>query len=181
MFRADPEAPEPEELKRRFRARVMRLTLLGCVVLLAIPVTRDRIPAIESARAARLFAEFAAESEYLVALNRAPVLLTLDKSAQTWKRLLLPAGAKDCSHAEESHTPAQSMEFPAFRWEILSGTKHLNSICFHPLTGPSVEGADAETLLVTVSPLEDLAQNREDRARTVELSLRGSRILLGTR
>lgn len=187
MFRVDPERPEPEELKRRFRKRLLKSAFIVAITLLGIPVFRDRLPAMASARLVREFAEWLGDSQTLAASFRAPVMIRFDAQSGTWQRWFFASTASDCRSPETSaiypaeyFSPEENQ--PAI-WTASWLGKNIQTLCYHPQTGWSIESTAlvAQPILISASPQEDGALGRSDRIRWIALSGEGQIALLGNR
>jgi hypothetical protein len=167
IFHVEESIPDPEELKLRFRRRVLMLTVLGFLIVLGTPVARDLRPYLRGRAEARRFAEKMLEARTLAAASRMPVSLELSGSGQEWKRKIY-APTDACE--KEAAGPEAVMSTAGVAWklkaeqengEALSGHK----LCWHPRRGlllNTVPLANAKLLVSLQSkeeggPTEDLA------------------------
>lgn len=156
LFHVEERLPDQEELKLRFRRRILAGALLGFLLVLGFPVFRELKPTLEARRETRWLAETLLDARLLAARSRAPVSLRLE--GDRWKRTQLPAGA-NCTTKPAELGPEEVWEKPLVAWrmklqrpsgEPVEGTE----LCVHPVAGLMLgEEAVAEgTLLVTASP-----------------------------
>ena len=188
LFRAEKEMPDPEDLKLRFRRRVVLLTGFGAVCLLSIPVFRDQIPALESHKELRKFTEVLLQSHLLAEQTRSPVVLTLLKNGKTqeWEREIRVA-AEDCSVVAAA--PVEKIATALGEWHITYlpenpapgvSVMEMQSICLHPRHGIFVNNKLVKQGLVQVllRPEEDSSSARLDRMQKISLHNEGSEINL---
>jgi hypothetical protein len=107
IFHAEEAMPDPEEIRLRFRRRVLLIALLGFLLVLGIPVARDIQSDLHARAGTRKLAEQILESRTLAAKGRAPVSFTLSEDNHTWRREFHAVG----------ETCAKSAEGPVGQWE----------------------------------------------------------------
>jgi hypothetical protein len=153
LFHVEESLPDPEELKLRFRRRVLILTFLGFLVVLAIPVARDLRSDLATRRGARLFAEKIIETRLLAARSRNPISLELKPDSQSWKRVFHARGGNDCaggSTGPEELWPSEiswKLQVQREGGETFGG----RVLCLHPTLGILLDSVPVENgkLLVT--------------------------------
>lgn len=92
IFHVEESLPDPEELKLRFRRRVLLVTFFAFLIVLGAPVVRELRPFLSGRVEARRFAERMLEARTLASVSRAPVSLEISADGQAWKRkTYLPA------------------------------------------------------------------------------------------
>jgi hypothetical protein len=167
IFDVEDSLPDPIEQKFRFRRRVMRFTFLGALVLLAIPVTRDRLPSMHAATAARQMADLVLESRLQATKNRSAVVLRLN-SRREWEQIFL--NTEQCEPLTASQTPIRKVTMPKVLWAAEWSQKEISKICFHPTKGLLLDSSPqgTEALKITASPEDDT--DRTDRARKLMIS-----------
>jgi hypothetical protein len=154
IFHAEESAPDPEELKLRFRRRVLLLTFLGFVAVLAVPVFRELQDDLGTRRQARRFAEEILDARMLASEKRAPVSLELQPDNRTWKRILHNQGT-DCTAPPAGQTETWAskaswkVQMETEKGETLAG----RSLCLQPLAGLLLDTTPVATgkLLVTAA------------------------------
>jgi hypothetical protein len=113
LFHAEERLPDQEDLKLRFRRRIVLCALLGFLLILGFPVFRQLHPELLARRETRLLAQLLFDSRLLAAQARAPVALRLNGTQ--WERSLLTSGAK-CGDA--SNTPVQIWSASNMQWQM---------------------------------------------------------------
>lgn len=158
LFHVEERLPDQEDIKLRFRRRVIACALVGFVVVLGFPVLRELQPELHARRETRWLAQLLLESRLMAAKSRAPVALRVNGGK--WERLILAKGA-GCKDLAAS-TPAQVWESEGVNWQLklqrASGDPMVgSSLCVHPLEGLLLENeAVAEgTLLISANPVAD--------------------------
>lgn len=151
IFHAERANPDAEELKIRFRRRVLALTFLGFLLILGVPVVRSIHQDLTARKNTRVLAEIFLDSRSLAALSRSAVSLVLTVDGKTWERRFHLPG-EDCSLAAEGPTELFTFENA---WKIQmktsdGGSKQGQQICLHPHRGVLLEGEvlQAGTLLI---------------------------------
>lgn len=155
IFHAEDALPDPEEIKLRFRRRVLLITLLAFLGVLGAPVVRELQPFLRGRAEARRFAETMQEARWLAAVSRMPVGLELARDGQSWLRRTY-LSAESCER--EAPGPAVSIPAGGVAWKLQaqkdSGEAVTGSrLCWHPARGlllNTVPLADAK-LLVSLS------------------------------
>jgi len=152
IFHAEDALPDPEELKLRFRRRVLLLTFVGFLAVLSIPVARDLQPDLVARSQTRRFADRILEARTLASVGRAPVSLELAKDNRTWTRVF---HARDTDCASPASAPEESwnsqvawkLQVQKSSGETLSG----RSLCLHPSEGLLLDSVPvaAGKLLIT--------------------------------
>jgi hypothetical protein len=136
IFHAETSTPDSEELKVRFRRRVLALTFLGFLVILGLPVIRALNPDLAARSSARILAQVFVETRALASLSRTPVSLTLLADGKTWERRFHLNG-DNCQGLVEG--PEQVFTFENFwkiQMQVSSGEAKLGEqICVHPRRG----------------------------------------------
>ena len=154
IFHAEDSLPDPEELKLRFRRRILLLTFFGFLLVLTIPVVRDLKSNLEARVEARKFADWLMESRTFAAMARAPISLEFNPAARVWVRTPQVAGP-DC--ATEAAGPVEQRGSKEVSWKLQvqqeSGeTLPARRICFHPSMGLVLDSVPIKEgrLLITV-------------------------------
>jgi hypothetical protein len=156
IFHAEDSLPDPEEIKLRFRRRILWLTFFGFLLVLAIPVIRDLRSNLEARSEARRFAQWMIEARTSAAASRAPVALHYNASTNAWTRSPCAAGT-NCS----AEVPGPAEQWPASeaRWTLqyqpaAGETLSAKRICFHPNVGLELDSSAVTDgkLLITVLP-----------------------------
>ena len=153
LFHVEETLPDPEELKLRFRRRVLILTFLGFLVVLAIPVARDLRSDLATRKGARLFAETILETRMLAAGSRSPISLELESDSKSWRRVFHTQGGNDCA----SGAIGPDQYFPSeISWKLQvqkEGGETFGGriLCLHPTHGILLDSVPVENgkLLVT--------------------------------
>ena len=154
IFHVEEALPDPEELKLRFRRRVLLLTLTGCLATLSVPVARDLREDLKAREGARKFAETLLESRSLASKGRHPVSLALEGDSRTWRRSLHRPG-ESCSSAAAAidqtwPTPTDwKLQVQTAGGTAVSG----RTICLHPTEGLYLDQTPLENGRLLVSAL----------------------------
>jgi hypothetical protein len=141
LFHVEASLPDPEELKLRFRRRVLSLTFVGFLAVLAIPVARDLKPDLVTRSFTRVFAEKILETRFLASTSRTPVSLDLGPDGHSWKRVFHGQG-DDC--AAPTAGPEESWSTPAVGWKLQvkkedGDTYSGRTLCLHPTLGLMID------------------------------------------
>lgn len=160
IFHVEDSLPDPEELKLRFRRRILLLTFLGFLIVLAIPVFRDLQGNLEARAEARKFAEWLLETRTLAAVSRTPLSIDYDPAQHLWKRIPHVAG-ENCG--AEAMGPREERISGAVTWKFqvqqeTGETLPAKHICLHPLQGLILDGVPMKEakLLITASPEQEV-------------------------
>lgn len=159
IFHVEEALPDPDDIKLRFRRRVLFIALVGFLVLLGLPVMRELSAPLRLKDETRKFAERLMETRLLAAKNRTPVVIELSSNQKNWHRKF---HAKNSSCEGESTGPYEEWNNNDLHWqfnlqketgETISGHK----LCVHPQLGfilDSTAIGDGK-LLVTVKNAAD--------------------------
>lgn len=162
IFHAEEALPDPDDLKLRFRRRVLFLALVGFLVILGFPVFRELAVPLHLRDETRAFAERLLETRLLASANRAPVSLELGSNSMVWHRAVF---AKNSTCGTEAVGPSEQWVSNNLTWnfklqkengETISG----RSLCLHPQKGLLLDSfpiGDGK-LLVTVKASQDDTQ-----------------------
>ncbi|MGZ3704429.1 MAG: hypothetical protein ACXWP1_00290, partial [Bdellovibrionota bacterium] len=93
IFHVEETIPDPEELKLRFRRRILLCALTGFIAVLGAPVARDLHQNLNARAEARRFAEHMLTARTLAAESRVPVALDLRAVTQGWTPACFTPGA----------------------------------------------------------------------------------------
>jgi hypothetical protein len=165
IFHVEESLPDPEELKLRFRRRILIFSLLGFLLVLGTPVARDLRPNLNARAEARVFAERMLEARTLAAISRMPVSLEIAPDKQGWRRAFHAQG-ENC--AAEAPGPSLSFSTEGEFWKVQAQQENGSAVsghtlCWHPVRGlllDSVPLGDGK-LLVSLSTSEGGAAVRE--------------------
>lgn len=182
MFRVDTSLPDPDILKLRFRRRFFFLTLLGALLLLTVPVLRDRLPALRAHKEARVLAERLLDMRLLAQQNKAASAIELLNTKQAWS--LLEFGTRSNCDGNEAMAPRQQIEAVGLRWRLVqtdangAQTKDIERICFHPLLGVLADSVPLkdQDLSIVVGPSADSETGRQDRLRQISIQKQGDEL-----
>ncbi len=158
IFHAETSTPDSEELKIRFRRRVLALTFLGFLVILGMPVIRTLNSDLAARSSARSLAQVFVETRALAALSRNPVSLTLLTDGKTWERRFHLEG-ESCQGSAEG--PEQLFPFEnvwKIQMKLSSGeAKFGEQICVHPRRGILLGDVPLEsgTLLIAANQTQE--------------------------
>lgn len=162
LFHVEETLPDPEELKLRFRRRVLILTFLGFLVVLAIPVARDLRSDLSTRKGARLFAETILETRLLAARSRAPISLEMEPDSKSWRRVFHARGSSDCATGNigpEEYFPSEiswKLQVQKEGGETYGG----RVLCLHPTLGILLDSLPVENGKLLVTALrEDLKES----------------------
>jgi len=159
IFHVEDALPDPEELKLRFRRRVLLLTFVGFLAVLSIPVARDLQPDLAARSQTRRFADRILEARTLASVGRAPVSLELDGDSRTWKRVF---HARDADCASPASAPEESWNSEvSWKLQVQKSTGETfsgRSLCLHPSQGlllDAVPVADGKLLITTLNETQN--------------------------
>ncbi len=166
IFHVEESLPDPEELKLRFRRRVLLITLAGFLTVLGAPVVRELRPFLQSRVEARRFAESMLEARTLAAVSRVPVALELDPDGQTWKRKFYTP-SESCEN--EAAGPVATLPVSGLGWKLKAEQGNGESItgtrlCWHPRKGlllNTVPLANAKLLVSLTAEVLEGAGHRD--------------------
>lgn len=162
LFHVEESLPDPEEVKFRFRRRILGLTFLGAVSILAIPIFHTLQADLATQKDLRLFASLLMDTKLLSARTRSPVSLELSADGSAWKRSV---HSGDC----HSKVTTESETWPfELRWklqlktetgELVTGT----TLCVHPLKGVELNDSPigGGQLLVSAAQITNEATEAE--------------------
>lgn len=137
IFHAEDALPDPEEIKLRFRRRVLLVTLATFLGVLGMPVVREIQPFLRGRAEAGRFVRAMLEARTLAAMSRRPVSLELGKDGQGWQRKV-HLSTETCDR--EAPGPVITLPAEGIVWklqaqqesgEVVSGQK----LCWHPANG----------------------------------------------
>lgn len=136
IFHAEEALPDPEELKHRFRRRVLLFTFLGFLLVLGTPVARDLRADLNARAEARRFAEQMLTARTLATASRLPVSMRFIPESQAWQRSLHSLGD---SCTTEVYGPSSLIPLEG-SWKLLAqqenGTALTGQVlCWHPTRG----------------------------------------------
>ncbi len=165
IFHAEESLPDPEELKLRFRRRVLLFAALGFVLVLGIPVARDLQAELHARAQTRMFAKQIMDTRAMAASGRAPISLRLQDDNKSWLAVFHAQGGENCD--SESTGPGLAWSTTDVWWklqvqqengETLAGRQ----ICFHPTKGLLLDSSPIANgkLLVTAQPVELAEEGR---------------------
>ena len=155
IFHAEEALPDPEEIKLRFRRRVLLLTFLGFLLVLAIPVARDLKTDLTARAETRKLGERILETRTLAAKARAPVSLELADDNRTWRRVQHGPGER-CDNPAPGPRLEWSTEEVSWKLQVQKESGETISgrtLCLHPLAGVELDTdpVGQGKLLVTAS------------------------------
>ncbi|RZA08998.1 MAG: hypothetical protein EOP11_03080 [Proteobacteria bacterium] len=165
IFHAEEAMPDPEDIKLRFRRRVLLLTFLGFLTVLAIPEARELKADLEARAETRRLAERILETRTLAALTRQPVSIRLADDNHSWAREYHPAGT-DCVGVASGARTEWKTDAVAWKLQVQKpGGETVSGrvLCLHPQAGleldslPIAEGK----LLITASRTFDETSQKE--------------------
>ncbi len=159
IFHVEETLPDPEELKLRFRRRILFCAVIGFLLVLGTPVARDLRPTLNARAEARRFAEQMLEARTISATSRMPVSLKIGADRLSWSRHFHAAG--DSCDAE-APGPSAVVPTEGALWKLQAQQENGTAVtghflCWHPAKGllldslPLGEGK----LLVSLAYRED--------------------------
>lgn len=158
IFHVEETLPDPEELKLRFRRRILLCAAVGFLLVLGTPVARDLRSNLRARAEARRFAEQMLEARTISAVSRSPVSLQISPDHQSWRRRVHMTG-----EACGTEAPGPSAVIPTEGvWKLQAQQENGSTVtgtvlCWHPSKGllldslPLGEG----TLLVSLAGNEE--------------------------
>lgn len=182
MFKVEHGNADPEAEKWRFRRRVLALAFLGALILLSIPVIKDRSPSINTKAQTRKFAEWILDIRSLAKLNNKAVKINF--SQNSWQASSFKSGTQ-CQR-EILETNLNHFEFENISTQLLmvnaeAGSKQsVTEICFEPRMGIFVDGHElaSKSLVVLNRPNVDITSNRDDRVHALTVWNNGDSLAL---
>lgn len=154
IFHVEESLPDPEELRLRFRRRVLLLSAVVFVGVLSIPVARGLYPDLTARAEARRFALRFLDTRLLASQARAPVSLDLTDDSRGWRQVF-HASAEQCGSAKpgpEAYWRADGLSWKLQGQRENGETFSGRSLCLHPTQGLLLDGVQigGGKLLVTV-------------------------------
>jgi hypothetical protein len=154
IFHVERSSPDAEDLKLRFRRRVLGLTFFGFLVILGLPVFRDLSTDLVTRNNSRILAEKFIESRAMATSARTPISLTLSADGKSWERNF-HLDADDCSRPMEGPNEIWGFENHwKIQMKVSNGeTKIGTQICLHPRRGILFDNSslDTGTLLIAAN------------------------------
>lgn len=137
IFHTEDALPDPEELKLRFRRRVLLVTLVVFLGVLGAPVARELQPYLRGRAEARRFANAMLEARTIASASRMPVALELAKDGLSWQRRAYLA-TDGCER--EAPGPVASVPVEGIAWKLQAQQENGesvggNKLCWHPAKG----------------------------------------------
>ncbi len=155
IFHAEDALPDPEELKLRFRRRVLLVTLAVFLGVLGAPVVRELQPYLKGRSEARQFARALMEARTLAAVSRMPVALELTQGGHAWQRKVF-LNADGCER--EAPGPVIPFSSEGLVWKLQAQLENGESLsgyklCWHPSKGLLLNTVPLATANLLVSVL----------------------------
>ena len=162
LFHVEESLPDPEEVKFRFRRRILGLTFIGAVSILAIPIFHTLQADLATQKDLRLFASLLMDSKLLSAQTRNPVSLELSADGSSWKRSLHTHDCHSKASANAEVWPFElqwKLQLKTQAGELVTG----NILCVHPLKGVELNDTpiDGGQLLVSAAQIGNDAARLE--------------------
>lgn len=165
IFHVEETLPDPEELKLRFRRRVLLSALLGFLLVLGIPVARDLRPILKARAEARRFAEEMIRMRLVAGVSRVPLSQEISSDRQGWIEIF-HVPSESC--AQESTGPHPVFRSEGFLWKAQAQRENgetlaVRSLCWHPQKGLLVNSSpiDNGKLLLSLGMTEEGASEKE--------------------
>lgn len=135
IFHAEENAPDPEDLRLRFRRRVLLTAAIGFLLVLGFPVLRDQKKSLLLRSEARHLAERLLDTRLLAVRHRHPISLGIKNDR--WVRTFHLEG-NDCE--QTSMGPEERWEGKEVQWHFRLQAESGESfdgkqLCLHPLFG----------------------------------------------
>lgn len=136
IFHVEETLPDPEEVKFRFRRRIMAFSFFGAIGILAVPVLKEMEATFHLKREIREVSEYLLESKKIAIQNRKPVLLELSAEGKSWKRSLSSKeGSCSISKGSEHHELATELVWTLNLKNSTGETVQRRELCFDPVKG----------------------------------------------
>jgi hypothetical protein len=168
IFHVEETLPDPEELKLRFRRRILLCATAGFLLVLGAPVARDLRPNLRARAEARRFAEQLIEARTLAAETRVPIGLELSADRQSWEQHIFTSG-ETC--AIEAPSPKERISMEGVLWKLQAQQENGSPVsghllCWHPGRGLLLDTLplDQGKLLVTLSLAPEEGQTEQEMA-----------------
>ncbi|HEY8279182.1 MAG TPA: hypothetical protein VIH99_06150 [Bdellovibrionota bacterium] len=165
IFHVEESLPDPEDLKLRFRRRVLLVSAIAFLTLLGFPVARELRTNLNARSEARRFAESMIKARTLATVSRVPVALEIAPDRQGWVQAFYTSGE---SCGSEAPGPRTLINTEGVFWKLQAQQENGTAIsgkklCFHPRKGLLLDSValDEGKLLVTLSGSEEGAPERE--------------------
>lgn len=154
IFHVEETIPDPEELKLRFRRRILLCASVGFIAVLGAPVARDLRPNLHARAEARRFAERMLSARTVASEARMPVGFELGADKQSWLQVNY-ANGEGCT--SETSGPPSHFAADGFSWKLQAQQENGTALtghklCWHPGKGLLLDSVplDAGKLLVTL-------------------------------
>ncbi|MCO5143324.1 MAG: hypothetical protein M9962_09570 [Oligoflexia bacterium] len=161
LFHVEQQITDPDEIKLRFRRKILGLTIVFALLLLSIPVFRSTSARLEARSEARKFAEWFLSSKVLSSQNRTSISMHWIKEKKIWERRIHPKDT-DCRETSSSvYGPYQFLGGSnEFDWNIKLASNDQTSmesttLCIDPKQGLVINGsqvADTPLLVAVLGP-----------------------------
>lgn len=181
IFHVEESMPDPEELKIRFRRRILLITILGFFIILGVPVIHALKPELRLRNETRILAEKIMEARLYSMQSRSPISLQLEADNQTWKRTFHLPDASNC--LSESTGPAEQLEPQGINWNIrlrkengeeLAG----RTLCLHPLHGLMLDSTALDNGVIFLTATTHTESGETTFTKGIGIGLYGSEITL---
>jgi len=180
IFHVEESLPDPEEIKLRFRRRIMLLSFLGAIGILSIPVLKDLEDSLRIKQELRKLSDYILESKKLAARTRRPVLLTLSEEGRNWSRF--QSLKSDSCEVDKRGNAPESLQ-TNFSWSLnlksqAGESVQSTSLCFHPILGALIGNivlGDSQ-LLLSARTGDPSAQSESYKAAYLLISRSGDEI-----
>ena len=156
---------EIEELKLRFRRRILGFAFLAFMIVLGAPVARDLRATLHARAEARRFTEQLIEARTLASAMRSPVALELGADSQNWKRVFY-AASESCGL--ESPGPVAPIPSEGVIWKLQAQQEGAGSVpgrklCWHPSRGLLLDSVpvDQGKLLISLASVEESGAQKD--------------------
>lgn len=187
LFHVSDAPLDPDELRLRFRMRVLKISFLVGMATLGYPVLLGKQESFRTDREARRFMEVLLEARLQSSTRRTPIGLQL-VDHNSWQITEYP-GSEDCDANSPNRVMKEKFSQDEMTWRPLfleNGNTtgigaDVSQICFHPVRGLLVDSKPLESgwLYLLVAPKTEMAANNQEQIRQVVLTNFGSEIQVG--
>lgn len=184
IFRVTAAPLDADEIRLRFRKRVVRLSFLIGIAILAFPILKEKRAIFQTDREVRRVERAVIDARMRAAELRHPTGLELI-GRDSWQVTEYP-GADTCDASFAGQVKLEKIEQSEITWRPLFLDKgdtsgigsDISRFCFHPVLGVLVDSKalDLGWIYLLVAPKDEALANNKDYIRQLVISNSGSEI-----
>ena len=188
IFRVSEAPLDPDEIKIRFRRKILRAAIFVGIMILSIPLIQKKVAGFRADREIRYFARVLLQARTRASKERAPVALEIMHDRRGWNIFELP-NHSDCSAMVPPHSKTSShlLGIEGMFWRPLFLSEKETSgigapvtrICFDPNHGVILDSKplDSGWFYIVLRP-QDEAAISQNSLHQVILTRAGSELMI---